>query len=83
MPYSEEERRQRKNARQREYAKRTGWATTNRAHNENTKMIGIRMSLQNDKDILDFLDQLDNKSGYVKELIRSDMKKRGLEILDK
>ena len=47
----------------------------------NTKLLQIRLNLKTDKDILDWLAQISNKAGYVKELIRVDIprqkRKRG------
>lgn len=38
-----------------------------------TKQIKLKLNLTSDKDILDKLDQVDNKQGYIKELIRKDI----------
>ena len=38
-----------------------------------TKQIKLKLNITSDKDILDKLDQVDNKQGYIKELIRKDM----------
>ncbi len=43
----------------------------------NTKNVMFKMNLKTDADILAFLDSLPNKQGYFKELIRTDMKKKG------
>lgn len=40
---------------------------------ENTVQFKMKLNLNTDKDILDKLDTLDNKQGYVKELIRKDI----------
>ena len=72
--YTDEEARQRKNQRQREYAKRTGYASQNKYNKQNTKTINIRLGV-NDIDILEHLDKKNNKAGYIKELIRKDIKK--------
>ena len=42
----------------------------------NTKRLNVKLNLNTDKDILDYLEKLENKSGYIKELIRRDMKAR-------
>ena len=42
---------------------------------ENVKMIVLHLNITTDKDILDFLANKDNKTGYVKDLIRADMAK--------
>ena len=41
---------------------------------ENTKRVYIKLNKNTDKDILDYLDSIPNKQGYIKELIRKDMK---------
>ena len=43
---------------------------------ENTKRVFIKLNKNTDKDILDHLDSIQNKQGYIKELIRKDMKPR-------
>lgn len=40
---------------------------------ENTVQFKMKLNVNTDKDILDKLDTLDNKQGYVKELIRKDI----------
>ena len=44
---------------------------------KNTKRIYIKLNLRTDADILARLETEDNVQGYIKELIRQDMKKRG------
>ena len=41
----------------------------------NTKMMSFKFNLQTDADILDRLASVPNKQGYIKELIRRDIKK--------
>lgn len=41
----------------------------------NTKKYLLKLNLSTDKDIIDHLDSLDNKQGYIKELIRDDLAK--------
>ena len=43
----------------------------------NTRQIKLKLNTKTDADILDLLDSLDNVQGYIKGLIRQDMKKRG------
>lgn len=38
-----------------------------------TKQIKLKLNITSDKNILDKLDQVDNKQGYIKELIRKDI----------
>ena len=44
---------------------------------ENTKQIKIKLNLRTDADILDKLDRTENVQGYIKRLIREDMKGEG------
>lgn len=41
----------------------------------NTKQVLLKLNLNTDKDILQRLDEVGNKQGYVKKLIREDIKK--------
>lgn len=41
---------------------------------DNTKRVFIKLNKNTDKDILEKLDNVPNKQGYIKELIRSDIK---------
>ena len=41
---------------------------------KNIKKIGIDLNINTDKDILDYLETKDNRTSYLKELIRNDMK---------
>ena len=42
---------------------------------ENTKNVVLHLNINTDKDILDHLDGKENKTGYIKDLIRDDIKK--------
>lgn len=42
---------------------------------EHTKQIILKLNLTTDKDILDKLESEENKQGYIKALIREDIKK--------
>ena len=41
----------------------------------NTKMVSFQLSLKYDKDIINHLETINNKSSYLKELIRQDINK--------
>lgn len=43
---------------------------------KNTTRVTVRLNNNTDEDIIEFLSTLDNKQGYIKELIREDMKKQ-------
>ena len=52
--------------------KQTKWS--NDYNKKNTKTILLRFNLNTDADILKHLEKQDSKLGYIKELIRKDMK---------
>lgn len=41
----------------------------------NTKGLYLKLNIRTDEDILSKLDKVDSKQGYIKELIRKDIKK--------
>ena len=43
---------------------------------DNTTQVKFKLNNRTDEDILTFLNSLPNKQGYIKALIREDMKKR-------
>ena len=47
---------------------------------ENLKRITIKLNKHTDADILEYLDGLDNRQGYLKALIREDMERLANEI---
>ena len=73
--YTDEELRERRNARQREYSKKTGYAAQNKYAAENTKKYIFRVMLTTEMDIVEKLESVENKSGYIKSLIRADIAK--------
>lgn len=40
----------------------------------NTKRIFIKLNINSDKDILEYLETKSNKQGYIKELIRNEIR---------
>lgn len=44
---------------------------------ENTRQVKLKLNLRTDADILDKLDRTENVQGYIKALIREDMKREG------
>ena len=42
----------------------------------NTVQIKLKLNLKTDKDILEALERSGNKQGYIKELIRNDLKRK-------
>ncbi|WRK54631.1 hypothetical protein SD457_06805 [Coprobacillaceae bacterium CR2/5/TPMF4] len=43
---------------------------------KNAKYVTLKLNKNTDKDILEYLDTLDNKNGYLKKLIRQDIKNK-------
>ena len=41
----------------------------------NTKQVRLKLNIKTDADILEKLESVPNKQGYIKELIRADIKK--------
>ena len=60
---------------QREYEKRTGYAAQAKYKKEKTKQVALQLNLNTDSDILQKLDEVPNKQGYIKALIRADIAK--------
>ena len=60
---------------QRDYEKRTGYAAQERYNKQNTVSIAIRLMKNTEQDIIQKLDSVPNKAGYIKSLIRSDIAK--------
>ena len=56
-------------------ARRRAQAKYNKA---NTKQVTLRLNKRTEADIIEWLEGLDNKQGYIKSLIRADMT-RGAE----
>lgn len=42
---------------------------------ENVKQMCLALNVKNDRDILDKLEAVDSKNGYIKSLIREDIKR--------
>ena len=41
----------------------------------NTRQVHIKLNLRTDKDVLEKLDEVHSKQGYIKRLIREDLRK--------
>lgn len=46
---------------------------------KNAKYVTLKLNKNTDKDILEYLDTLDNKNGYLKNLIRQDIKNKKIK----
>ena len=44
---------------------------------ENTRQVHLKLNRNTDKDVLDKLDEVPSKQGYIKRLIREDLAKEG------
>ena len=42
---------------------------------ENTRQVHLKLNRRTDKDVLEKLDTMSSKQGYIKELIRADLRK--------
>lgn len=60
---------------QREYEKRTGYAAQNKYLKERGKSVAMRLIHPQDDDILEKLDSVPSKAGYIKRLIREDIER--------
>lgn len=60
---------------QREYEKRTGYEAQKKYAKEKSISFNIRLFPATESDIVDKLNEQDNKAGYVKQLIREDIAK--------
>ena len=55
----------------------TKYETQNRWDRENTVQTKLKLNKHTDTDIIEKLNSVDNKQGYIKELIRADIAKDG------
>lgn len=60
---------------QREYEKRTGYAAQAKYLKERGKSVAFRLIKPQDNDIIEKLESVSSKAGYIKELIRADIAK--------
>ena len=78
MPFTEEEKRQRKNQRQREYAKRSGYAANNRyaaSHPDKSVAIAVRLQRPKDDDIIEYMSTIKNKADFFRRIVREEIEK--------
>ena len=61
--------------RKREYEKRTGYAAQAKYLKERGKSVAFRLIKPQDNDIIEKLESVSSKAGYIKELIRADIAK--------
>ena len=58
---------------QKEYLQRTGYQANNKFNKANTKQYAFRVMLKTEQDIIERMESVDNKAGYIKRLIREDI----------
>ena len=51
--------------------------SSNKWQKKNTKLQTIRLNKHTDADIIKFMETVENKQGFLKDLIRAEMNKRG------
>lgn len=85
MALTEEEKRERKNERQREYAKRTnhassrayqkrtGYAAQAKYQKDKAKVFTLKYSYNTDEKLIDYLDNVNNRNDYIRRLVYADM----------
>ena len=64
---------------QKEYEKRTGYAAQRKYAEKNLQQYKFSLNKKTDSDIIEKLENVTNKTGYFKKLIREDMKKTALK----
>ena len=60
---------------QRDYEKRTGYAAVKKYQASNIQQMTLKFNKNTDQDILEKLNTVPSKQGYVKKLIRKDISK--------
>ena len=60
---------------QREYEKRTNYQSALKYQKEKTSVVAVRLTNSTEQDIIQKLNSVSNKSGYIKALIRADIEK--------
>jgi hypothetical protein len=73
MPYSKEEARQRKNDRQRAYAKRTDYAASKKYNAERGVQFSVRFFMPQDAELIAYIRKQPNKAQFFKNLVKKDM----------
>jgi GH18 family chitinase len=68
---------ERKREYQKEYEKKTNYAAQKKYKKEKSRRVSLDFFYNTEQDLLDKLASVDNKSGYIKELIRQDMQNNG------
>ena len=63
---------------QREYAKRTNYASQTKSNAKNSKLFGLRATISTDSDIIKKLESVESVSAYLKALIRKDIEENGI-----
>jgi hypothetical protein len=72
---NKDEARARKNDSQKKYEKKTGYAAQLKYGREKTRRYTISAMTNTEQDVIQKLDSVENKNGYIKALIRADIAK--------
>lgn len=76
--YTDEEARERKNQRQKEYEKKTNRSAKIKYSKEKTRRYVIEVIKSSESDIYEKLEKQTSKAGYIKSLIRKDIDENGI-----
>lgn len=63
---------------QKEYEKRTNYAAQKKYHKEKSRALNMKLFIATESDIIEKLDSVPNKAGYIKQLIREDIAREKL-----
>lgn len=63
---------------QRDYEKRTGYAATKKWQAQHVKRYGFPVMMDTESDVIQKLESVPNKSGYIKDLIKKDIVENGI-----
>ena len=64
-----------KNARQREYAKRTGYTASSKSSKKNSKQFLLKYAKSTDAEVIEKLESVPNRNDYIRQLILNDLNK--------
>ena len=64
---------------QKEYDKKTNYQAQKKYNQKALIRVAVSINRNTDADIIEWLDSQDNKQGYIKELIRADMKRKNVK----
>ena len=59
-----------------DFSREAAWQLLNKYNKERGRLVSTRLVTPQDNDILEFLESVPSKSGYIKQLIRADIAAR-------